>query len=92
MHPERMILLFNVTRRNAIHVRHSGNDCLFNFHHLRRAIPNGCRSRRVTKLYHLVGFYQLSIIHFAAKPAFNRIGIGGKGITGKLDATRKASG
>ena len=31
MHPQRMILLFNVRRTNAIHVGHAGDNRLFSF-------------------------------------------------------------
>lgn len=38
MHPQRMILPFNVRRANAVHVRHSADNHPFNFDDFRRTI------------------------------------------------------
>ena len=38
VHSQRVILLFNVRRANAAHVRHSANDCLLSFYHFRRTV------------------------------------------------------
>jgi hypothetical protein len=57
MHPQRVILLFNVRCRNTVNVRHSAHNRLFSAHNFRRAIPNG-RSR-ATERGNGVGFYQL---------------------------------
>ena len=41
VHPQRVILLFNMRRGNPRHVRHAAHNRLFSFHNFRRAIPNG---------------------------------------------------
>ena len=41
VHPQRVILLFNVRRCNPRHVRRTAKQSSLNFHNLRRAIPNG---------------------------------------------------
>lgn len=40
MHTERMILLFNVRRGNAIHIGHTGHNSLFNADNLCRAVTD----------------------------------------------------
>ena len=40
MHTERVILLFNVRRGNAIHIRHARNNRLFDADNLRRAVAH----------------------------------------------------
>ena len=41
MHPQRMVLLFNLRRANAGNVRHSRNDRLFRADNLCRAVSAG---------------------------------------------------
>src|SRR5205809_742778 len=39
VHPQRKVLTLDVRRGNAVHIRHSRNDCPLNLHNVSRAIP-----------------------------------------------------
>lgn len=49
VHPQRVILLFNVRRGDQSHVWRSADCRLFNFHHFRRAIPDGGWRGKITE-------------------------------------------
>jgi len=72
MHPQRMILFFDVRSRNQIHVGRTLHNCLFGFDDFRRTIP----TRRIfVEVDDGVGFYNLPIIGICAKAVFNRFPI-----------------
>jgi hypothetical protein len=85
MHPQGVILLLNVRRGNAVNFWHPAHNRLFNFHNLRRAIPNSGGSRRITERGNGVGFYNLPVIRFRAKAALNGIGVSFQRIRRNLD-------
>ena len=86
MHTQRVILLFNMARGDSAQIGHTADNCALRFHDFCRAIPTCCVFVEVD---HRVGFYELPVIHFAAKSALNGFRIGFKGIAGKLDAPGK---
>ena len=46
MHPQGVILLFDMGSGNPANIGHPGNDCLLDFNHLRRAVSAGRLFRR----------------------------------------------
>jgi hypothetical protein len=61
VHPQGVVLLFNVRSRNAAFVRVARNDHFFNQHNLRRGIPRR-RFFEITQMRYRVGFYDLPVI------------------------------
>ena len=85
MHPQGVVLLFDMGSGNSGHIRHSANDGLFDFHHFRRAIPR--RSLfEITEMGHGERFYQLPVVCFRSKGPLNRVRIGVHRIGRNLDA------
>src|ERR1017187_8027684 len=80
VHPQRMVLFFNVAGCDVGNIRHSLNNGALDFNHFRRAIPDG--RRRATENGDCVGFYELPIINLTSKAALDGIWIGGKSIAG----------
>jgi hypothetical protein len=64
MHPQRMVLLFNMTGGYAAHIRHTRYDRAFGFNNFGRAIPTGCVFVEVRDC---VGFYQLGVLCLPAQ-------------------------
>ena len=84
MHPQSVVLLFNVRRGNAADVRSTRHNGLFHPHNFRRAISD-CGF--FAEINNGVGFRNLAIVDFpTAETPFHRVNVSVQGIGSHLDA------
>jgi len=77
VHAQRVVLLFNVRRRDAVNVRLPDHHVLFCANDFGGGIP----TRRIfVEINHAVGFYDLPVIHVLAESLPDRLTIGRKAV------------